>query len=843
MEILHAQKRSSIVQPLSMADHYSLHINCGGDQVTINKNTTYEADRLSSGAANFASSDGWAISSTGNFVNDNKPIDSYIAYNKSTLFMPNSELYSTARLSPLSLTYLALCLLNGNYTLKLHFAEIILTDEGTYSSLGRRIFDVYIQVKVHNVIEILSCVYMGFKGDQISSIQGELALKDFNIINEAGGSGREVVKPFFSIPVANHTLEIRFIWAGRGTQIVPEQGTYGPLISAISLESEFQPPKTSTKEISAGVVVGIVASALFLTLLFLALLWWKGCLGGKKTKNQDFGGGLERQTGSFTLRQITAATNNFDNSNKIGEGGFGPVYKGQLPEGTLIAVKQLSPKSNQGNREFLNEIGMISALQHPNLVKLYGCCIEGDQLLLVYEYMENNSLARALFGPEQYQLQLDWPTRHRICIGIARGLAFLHEESRLKVVHRDIKSTNVLLDQDLNPKISDFGLARLGNEEKTHISTRVAGSMGYMAPEYAMHGYLTEKADVYSFGVVALEIISGKSVTNFRPESNHIDLVNWAYMLRERGNIVDIVDPSLGSRFNEEAINMVNIALACTNASPVLRPRMSSVVSMLEGEIVIQESLPNDNLKSEANNTRHEETGSKISNSGLGPHVIASTRPHMIETSTSASDLYPISFDSLYLETIKEAGEYNVMTEEHGKAKNETINKTNNRKKQESSNQKVTPNKQKLLRVLAAKAEQGSKMPRHQSALSITSSVGPTSHVIYGSHLYRLEQRLRLKITGDDWPWQFGRIADGFCQQEEDYRQLSDNDRRIRLSVTMTATGWSYDFVDRRSTNTPSALALKHLPILVPYFAAEVLEMTGNTARDNKKTRIVPRHI
>ncbi|KAL5997736.1 hypothetical protein ACLOJK_008666 [Asimina triloba] len=237
MEILHAQKRSSIVQPLSMADHYSSHINCGGDKVTINKNTTYEADRLSSGAANFASSDGWAISSTGNFVNDNKPIDSYIAYNKSTLFMPNSELYSTARLSPLSLTYYGLCLLNGNYTLKLHFAEIILTDDRTYSSLGRRIFDVYIQVKVHNGIEIVSCFYMGFKGDQISSIQGELALKDFNIINEAGGSGREVVKPFFSIPVANHTLEIRFIWAGRGTQIVPEQGTYGPLISAISLES------------------------------------------------------------------------------------------------------------------------------------------------------------------------------------------------------------------------------------------------------------------------------------------------------------------------------------------------------------------------------------------------------------------------------------------------------------------------------------------------------------------------------------------------------------------------------------------------------------------------------
>lgn len=176
--------------------------------------------------------------------------------------------------------------------------------------------------------------------------------------------------------------------------------------------------------------------------------------------------------------------------------------QGQLPDGTVIAVKQLSSKSRQGNREFLNEIGMISCLQHPNLVKLYGCCIEGDQLLVVYEYMENNSLAHVLFGTyiEAYsltsirlddfvdkdytsesngrsQMMLNWPTRFKICVGIAKGLAFLHDESRLKIVHRDIKATNVLLDSDLNPKISDFGLARLNEDEKTHISTKVAGTM------------------------------------------------------------------------------------------------------------------------------------------------------------------------------------------------------------------------------------------------------------------------------------------------------------------------------------------------------------------------------
>ncbi|RWW72962.1 hypothetical protein BHE74_00019204, partial [Ensete ventricosum] len=178
----------------------------------------------------------------------------------------------------------------------------------------------------------------------------------------------------------------------------------------------------------------------------------------------------------FSYKQIKAATKNFDIANKLGEGGFGPVYKGVLPDGTLIAVKQLSSKSKQGNREFINEIGMISALQHPNLVKLYGCCIEGNQLLLIYEYMENNSLAAALFGPEQNRLRLDWKTRCNICLGVARGLAYLHEESRLKIVHRDIKATNILLDKNFNAKISDFGLAKLDEEENTHISTRIAGT-------------------------------------------------------------------------------------------------------------------------------------------------------------------------------------------------------------------------------------------------------------------------------------------------------------------------------------------------------------------------------
>lgn len=232
---------------------------------------------------------------------------------------------------------------------------------------------------------------------------------------------------------------------------------------------------------------------------------------------------------------------------------------------------------------------MISALQHPNLVKLYGCCIEGNQLLVIYEYMENNCLARALFGRDDQRLNIDWATRKRICSGIAKGLAYLHEESRLKIVHRDIKCTNVLLDKDLNAKISDFGLAKLDEEENTHISTRIAGTVGYMAPEYAMRGYLTDKADVYSFGVVLLEIVSGKSNTNYRPKEEFVYLLDWAYVLQEQGNLLELVDPRLGTNYSKkEAMRMINVSLLCTNPSPTLRPSMSSVVSMLEGKLPVQ---------------------------------------------------------------------------------------------------------------------------------------------------------------------------------------------------------------------------------------------------------------
>ncbi|KAF5943942.1 hypothetical protein HYC85_018019 [Camellia sinensis] len=614
---------------------------------TTTGNIIYEADEDAGSPAEFLSvSLNWGTSTTGLFWDTNEN-GIYVATNKSIITMDDSQLYTNARLSPLSLTYYGCCLANGKYTVTLHFAEIIFINNQSFQSLGRRIFDVY--------------------------IQDVLVLPDFNIENVAHGVNKAVVQKFNTL-VKNNTIGIHFYWAGKATRAVPTKGNYGPLISAISVESNFKPPLEKKTKIF--IIVGVVALLLCLVFIILFTFWWKGRSRSNTSREQDLRG-LELQTGLFTFRIIQDATNNFDEANKIGEGGFGSVYKGVLLDGTVIAVKQLSSKSKQGNREFVNEIEMISGLQHPNLVRLYGCCIERDQLLLVYEYMEKNSLARALFGnlkflincvrsfsPEECQLELDWPTRVRICIGIARGLAFLHEESRLKIVHRDIKATNILLDMDLNPKISDFGLAKLDEDENTHISTRIAGTIGYMSLEYALWGHLTHKADVYSFGIVALEIIVGKNNMKYCAIENYVCLLDWhcfyesnslliLHLLykKKKGNLVELMDPKLGSNFNEEeAIKIIKVALSCTNPSSVVRPTMSVVVRMLEGDICVEELMMDqseygDDLRFRSLRDKYYELQRQNSSEGQTLIDLSETARNG-SSSTTSHDLYPISLDS-----------------------------------------------------------------------------------------------------------------------------------------------------------------------------------------------------
>ncbi|KAF4347022.1 hypothetical protein F8388_017834 [Cannabis sativa] len=359
------QKNNSILNkclaPCSK-DHYSLHINCGGKQTTIG-GIKYEGDEDLVGAAKFVQySPTWGLSNTGDFWDVNNKASDYIVNNVSVLRMNNSELYTTARISPLSLTYYARCLANGNYTVKLHFAEIVVTNNRSYYSFGRRIFDVYVQEK--------------------------LELKDFNIEKEANGVDKEFIKVVKAV-VSYKTLEIRFQWTGKGTRNIPKRGMYGSLISAISIESDFKPPKE--KKDMKFIIIGVVLS-FCLVFITIGIVWWKCYLRRKESRDE----------------------------------------------------------------------------------------------------------------------------------------------------------------------------------------------------EYALWGYLTDKADVYSFGVVAMEIVAGKKNTRYHPDENFVCLLDWAIFLQQKGNLMELVDPKLGTKFNkEEAKRMIEVALLCTNPSPALRPAMSTAVSMLEGRIPV----------------------------------------------------------------------------------------------------------------------------------------------------------------------------------------------------------------------------------------------------------------
>ncbi|XP_042030177.1 G-type lectin S-receptor-like serine/threonine-protein kinase SD1-13 [Salvia splendens] len=291
----------------------------------------------------------------------------------------------------------------------------------------------------------------------------------------------------------------------------------------------------------------------------------------------------------FTFEMLAKATNRFHEDNLLGRGGFGPVYKGILANGKEIAVKRLSADSGQGMQEFMNEVIVISKLQHRNLVKLLGGCVEKEEKILIYEYMPNKSLDICLFGPTNPTKKLlDWNVRYSIIEGIGRGILYLHRDSRLRIIHRDLKPSNVLLDQDWNPKISDFGMARIFEGNEDHGSTaRVVGTYGYMAPEYGMGGRFSEKSDVYSIGVLILEIIKGKKNTNYFNDEFSWSLIGCAWKMWNEGNGLSFVEESIASRERkEEMVRCIQIGLLCVQESPNNRPAIQTVLSMLSGEIV-----------------------------------------------------------------------------------------------------------------------------------------------------------------------------------------------------------------------------------------------------------------
>ncbi|XP_059290563.1 G-type lectin S-receptor-like serine/threonine-protein kinase At4g27290 isoform X2 [Lycium ferocissimum] len=290
----------------------------------------------------------------------------------------------------------------------------------------------------------------------------------------------------------------------------------------------------------------------------------------------------------FDFETISDATNNFPLSNKLGEGGFGPVYKGVLKDGQEIAVKRLSRYSAQGTDEFKNEVIFISKLQHRNLVKLLGCCIQAEEKMLIYEYMRNNSLDWFLFDKDRRSV-LDWPKCFHIINGIARGLLYLHQDSRLRIIHRDLKPSNVLLDIDMNPKISDFGMARcFGGKETGAMTTRVVGTYGYMSPEYAAEGKFSVKSDVFSFGVLVLEIISGKRNRGFLHPDHHHNLLGHVWILFKEGRVLELKDTQPRQSCNlSEVQRSVHVGLLCVQQRPEDRPSMASVVMMLGSDVAL----------------------------------------------------------------------------------------------------------------------------------------------------------------------------------------------------------------------------------------------------------------
>ncbi|XP_020272815.1 receptor-like serine/threonine-protein kinase SD1-8 isoform X2 [Asparagus officinalis] len=326
--------------------------------------------------------------------------------------------------------------------------------------------------------------------------------------------------------------------------------------------------------VSLSVVLGVIS-----LLVSVACYAWRKL---KWTRGNAFVKEDDMEMPLFEFVEIEAATNNFSNENKLGEGGFGSVYKGKMREGQEIAVKRLSKTSLQGLDELKTEVVLVAKLQHRNLVRLLGCCLEGDERILIYEFMPNKSLDTFLFDEQKVAL-LDWRMRYQIILGIARGLLYLHQDSRFRIIHRDLKAGNILLDKDMIPKISDFGLARLFGEDETETKTRrVVGTYGYMPPEYALNGIFSVKSDVFSFGVLVLEIISGRRNKGVYLSAAEEYLLGKAWTLWKEGNILQLIDTSLdASVFMTGILRCMKVGLLCVQEQPEDRPIMSSVVLML----------------------------------------------------------------------------------------------------------------------------------------------------------------------------------------------------------------------------------------------------------------------
>ncbi|XP_047950701.1 G-type lectin S-receptor-like serine/threonine-protein kinase At1g11300 [Salvia hispanica] len=388
-----------------------------------------------------------------------------------------------------------------------------------------------------------------------------------------------------------------------------------------------------SKQDSKKIIAIIVVVVGFVVICICTYFCWKWMNKGRGKRESIQLGAINRsvedelsegnleELSLFKMEMLANATSSFSEANKLGRGGFGPVYKGEMADGTKIAVKMLSQASRQGMKEFVNEVVLISKLQHRNLVRLLGCCVESNHTMLVYEYMPNKSLDFFLFDSSQEIL--DWSKRFNIICGVSRGMLYLHRDSRLKIIHRDLKPSNILLDDDWNPKISDFGMARILGSTQDHVQTvRVVGTYGYMAPEYALEGRFSEKSDVFSFGVVLLEIATGARNISFEEEGS-LSLLGHVWKLWKVGSIESLVDRRVwGVREKVEAMRCIHIGLLCVQELPEDRPSTSAVESMLSTEIV---KLPEPKQPAFVVKSSFSETGTASSQHNRHPDLSRNT--------------------------------------------------------------------------------------------------------------------------------------------------------------------------------------------------------------------------
>ncbi|XP_031130392.1 probable LRR receptor-like serine/threonine-protein kinase At1g53430 isoform X2 [Ipomoea triloba] len=580
-----------------------LFINCGGESMKIN-GSIYEGDLNSNGSSTFflSSSSRWGYSSMGShssrwgyssmgsyssIITYSSINEEYILNNTCIVGVGDEPLYSTARVSPISLKYYGFCLRDGEYTVRLHFAELVRYNnyKTPYLNKSGRVFNV--------------------------DIQGKNELKNFNIEKEAEGVNKAYTVEIENVIVNNSRLEIHLYWSGKGSLMYQ-----GPLISAISVypskESGLSPPKMAAISLSVLVL-----------LIVLIVYFWKMEDNSHEGMVELYPGGL------YNFQKVKAAAKNF--KDKLGEGGFGTFYEAKLGNGTVVAVEKVSATKDI-IRAFREKDSTISLMEHPNLVKLMGCIAEKNQLLLVYEDIGHNSLQNALFGSNK--LKLDWPTRRNICLGIAEGLAFLHE-CKQKNVHGNIKPTSIFLDMHLNAKIADFGFSRLHDQGKSLVD----GTVVYLAPEYAKYDLLTTKADVYSFGVLVLIVVSGKKEKISSSGADTEYLPDMAVREKKReGHFMNLVDKNMSNTMDwNQAETMLELALLCLDQYPDQRPTMSQVVK------VLKEQLPLKDLKEslkQLSSVRDPHQHSEISTTEQSTHHSKSrstSRGGMTDTSVSAS--------------------------------------------------------------------------------------------------------------------------------------------------------------------------------------------------------------